>query len=118
MELINQEGNLPHNALLVTMDATALFTNTPQKKLAETATESLIEDTQSEIPSLFLVRLLEIIQENNIFEFNGDIWKQKIGAAMGQRHVPSSENIFMARRIDNKIEDLARQIIENNINPL
>ena len=37
---------------------------------------------------------------------------------MGQRHVPPSENIFMARRIDNKIEDLARQIIENNINPL
>ena len=37
---------------------------------------------------------------------------------MGQRHVPPSENIFMARRIDNKIENLERQIIENNINPL
>ena len=32
IEAINKEGKLPENALLVTMDATALFTNTTQKR--------------------------------------------------------------------------------------
>ena len=55
------------------MDVKALFTNTPQHEGAETAEEALSEDTHNKVPSKFLVRLLEIIQENNIFEFNGEL---------------------------------------------
>ena len=37
---------------------------------------------------------------------------------MGQRHVPHNANIFLARRIDNKIKQIAKAISENGIYPI
>ena len=73
IELINEGENLPENAMLVTMDVKALFTNTPQDEGAQCVGEALSEEPHGKIPPQFLVRLLEIIQEFNIFEFNGHL---------------------------------------------
>ena len=73
--------------MLVSMDDIGLFTNTPQDKSAQSVGETLSEESHGETPPPFLVRPLEIIQEYNIFEFNGQLWPQEIGSAMGQHHV-------------------------------
>ena len=39
--------------------------------------------------------VLEIVLKCNIFEFNGDIYKQIQGTAMGTKMAPSYANIFM-----------------------
>ena len=84
------------------------FTNIPQDEGAQAVEESLNERDVKSVPTEFIVRILELIQENNIFEFNSELYSQKIGGAMGQGHVPSEANIFLARRIDKIIELIAR----------
>ena len=41
------------------------------------------------------------------------LWKQLIGVAMGIHPAPSFANIYLARRIDKKLEDLGRNYGEN-----
>ena len=88
IDVINKGERLPENAMLVTMDVTALFTNTPQDQGAQAVEEALTEEAHGRVTPQFLVRLLNLIQEYNIFEFNGKLYQQKIGSAMGQHHVP------------------------------
>ena len=85
---------------------------------AQATEEALKEEPHEKVPPYFLVRLLEIIQEFNIFEFNGELWKQLIGSAIGQRHVPPYEDIYMSRKNDNIIEELAKHFIEGTENSL
>ena len=89
--------------MLVSIDVSALYTNIPQDEGIEAIREVLIERENLEVPTDFLIRLLEIILKYNIFEFNSDLYLQIIGNAMVTRPAVSYANIFMARRIDNKI---------------
>ena len=73
----------------------------------EAVKEALEERINPEVPSDFLIKLLELILKYNIFEFNSDLYLQLIGTAMGTKPAPSYANIFMARRIDNMIKELA-----------
>ena len=100
------------------MDVTGLFTNTPQEEGAQCTEDAMNNDAHVKTSPMFLVRLLEIIQEYNIFEFNGELYQQKIGSGMDQKHVPPYSNIFMAKKLDTKIEELAKKYIQKGINPL
>ena len=62
------------------------------------------------VPTGFIIRLLELLLNNNIFEFNSELFLQLIGTAMGTRPAPSYANIFMAKKIDPVIKDLANRI--------
>ena len=46
----------------------------------------------------------------NIFEFNGQLYKQLIGAAMGSAPIPAYANIFMARKLDKVIIEIIEQM--------
>ena len=59
-----------------------------------------------------LLKLMDIILNHNIFEFHDALWKQKIGAAMGSRPVPSYVDIFMAA-FDKKIKQLNEKYNED-----
>ena len=104
--------------MLVTVDIIGLFTNIPQDEAAQTAEEALDERENKKVPTAFIVRLLDLIQKNNIFQFNSELYSQKIGGAMGQRHVPHKANIFLARGIDNEIKQIAKAISENGTYPI
>jgi hypothetical protein len=118
LETINEKGLLPQEALLATFDVIGLFTNIPHIDGTETVHEALEERSQKEVPTEFLIRLLELILENNIFEFDDTLWKQLIGAAMGSRPIPPYANIFMARKVDIKIKEIAANFTFQEINPL
>ena len=68
---------------------------------------SLEEREVKNIPTNFLVKLMDLIQTCNIFEFHyGQLWKQLVGVAMGIHPAPSFANIYLARRIDKAIRQL------------
>ena len=69
IEELNSKG-LPENTLIVTMDVSGLFTNIPKEEGLESSRVSLEERENKDIPTEYIVRLLEVILENNIFEFN------------------------------------------------
>ena len=103
--------------MLVSIDVSALYTNIPQDEGIAAVREALLEKENTDIPADFIIRLLEIILKFNIFEFNNELFLQLIGTAMGTRPAVSYANIFMARRIDEKIATLATQL-EGGKNPL
>ena len=52
---------------------------------------------------------MEIILNENIFEFHNLYWKQKIGAAMGSSPIPHYANIFMAK--------IGKEIMKRKVRP-
>ena len=101
MEII-EDGDM-----LVSIDVSGLYTNIPQWEGVEAAKEALDERYDKKVPTEFIIKLLELVLKNNIFEFNSELFIQMIGTAMGTRPALSYANIFMARKIDSKIVALA-----------
>ena len=110
IEDINDKIELPAGTILVTIDVSALYTNIPQDEGLEAVREALEDRVKPECPTNFLIRMLDLVLKYNIFEFNGELFLQLIGTAMGTRPAPSYANIFMARKVDQQILDLARTI--------
>ena len=96
------------NAFPVTIDVTALYTNIPtfgQDGGIEAFKEALNKrsaDLKGKIPTDYLIELLGLVLEGNIFEFNGYLWQQKIGTAMGTKVAPTYACLFMGS-LENKI---------------
>ena len=85
---INQEEELPANALLEVIDVIGLYPNIPQDEGVQCVEEALSERMNSPIPGNFIARLLEIILQNSIFEFNKELYQQKVGTSMGTKPAP------------------------------
>ena len=100
---VNEIEDLEGNLILVTMDVAALYTNIPNDEGMEAVREAFEEKQDTTFHREFVLRLLEILLHNNYFEFNGELFKQTIGAAMGSQPIPNYANIFMSRKIDRKI---------------
>ena len=107
IEEINQSEDL-ENALLVMLNVVGLFTNIPEEDGIDSV-RNIVEDNKiTEMNTKFLLRLLQLILENNIVEFDTEYCKQEIGAPMGQRQVPPYANIFMSQNIDPQIIERAK----------
>ena len=86
-------GNLPANSLLVTLDASSLYTNIPHKEGINVCKHFLRTSSHKTIPtSTLCVRM--ILTMNN-FSFNDDHYLQIHGTAMGTKMVPSYANLFL-----------------------
>ena len=103
----NQNVKLPSNAILVVQDVSALFTNITHIDAQNASREALNKRENQEVPTEFIVCLLKLVLENNLFEFNDQFYQQRIGASMGSRPAPPMANIFMARNLDQQILDIA-----------
>ena len=111
---INSGPKLPPNSLLVTTDITGAYTNIPHDDGSKCLEEALEERDDKTIPTNFLIKLMDLIQKYNIFEFHdGMLWKQLIGVAMGIHPAPSFANVYLARRIDKYITELGFKYGEN-----
>ena len=88
--------NLPDNAILATIDVTGLYTHIPWDEGMQATREALDRRADKTVPTDFIVKLLELLTKWNIFEFNGELYQQLEGTAMGQTHAPDYADIFMA----------------------
>ena len=118
IEEINKTGNISEKSMLLTMDVIGLFTNIPKEDGINAVTEALEEKEVKEINTQFLVRLLRLILENNIMEFNSELYKQEIGAPMGSKPVPPYANTFVARKIDHNILKIAEKYSKDGKLPM
>ena len=110
---INKGPRLPPKTIAFTMDATDLYTNIIHKEGLTCLENALNTRKNPKIPTYFLIQLMEIVLTENIFQFQDQLWRQEIGAAMGSRPVPHYANTFMAP-IDNEIINISKQFNENN----
>jgi hypothetical protein len=118
IEQVNSEDRLPENTILATFDVKALYTNIPQGDGMKATRESLNERKNPKVPTEYIIRMLELILKNNIFLFSDQFYKQQIGTAMGTKPAPHYADIFMARRIDGQIIDIAIKYSEKQENPI
>ena len=94
-----EKTRVPENAILVSMDVTSLYTNIPQEEgidIVCNAYESYYLG-ESPIPTQYLKRALELILQENSFQFTGKNYLQTHGTAMGTKMAVSFANIFMGK---------------------
>ena len=115
---LNKGPKLNKNTVLVTFDVEGLFTNILHKDGLQCLRDQLDIRTSPKVPTDFLVNLMEIILQQNIFSFHDALWKEEVGAAMGSKPVPSYANIFMANIIDKAIITLASKYNKKGVEAL
>ena len=90
-------GSLTEDTLLVTMDVTSLYTSIPNQQGIEAVLEHISTDPAAPIPCRYMEKLMNLILRRNHFEFNGNLYLQRGGTAMGTRFAPSFANLFMGQ---------------------
>ena len=111
VEEYNKKG-LPANAMIVTLDVSGLFTNIPIKDGLASVEECLNERQNKDIPTGYLLTMIEIILQNIIFEFHKEKYTQNIGTGMGQPPAPPYADCFMAKKVDAKLKSIANKYSE------
>ena len=94
-----ERTRVPNNAILVSMDVTSLYTNIPQEEGIETvcnAYDSLYEG-ESPIQTQYLKGALELILQENSFQFTEKNYVVPHGTAMGTKMAVAFANIFMGK---------------------
>ena len=79
--------------LLVTMDVKSMYTTIPQ----EEGIDALLSKSDIiGLPKHILRELMNLVFKNNIFSFNGTMYKQISGVAMGTPLAPTLAILFMS----------------------
>ena len=94
---INERENLPSDAKPYSIDIKSFYTNIPLDEGINAFKETLDEVKDKAIPTDYLIKLLKLVMECNIFKFNEEFWVQLIGTSMGTRVAPTYANIFMGK---------------------
>ena len=114
IEKVNQGPKLPENTILSTCDIDGAYQNIPHDDGLNCLHEVLEERLDKTVPTNFIVKLMELVQSHNIFEFHdGMLWRQIMGVAMGIHPAPSFAHIYLARRLDRLIMELGVKYGEN-----
>ena len=94
-----KEQNLTDH-VMVSFDVCSLFTNIPLSKTIDVCLDRLYRGPDPSIkptlPEDVLKRLIELCVKDNTFVFNGKVYVQKDGVAMGSSLGPLLANIWMA----------------------
>eukprot|EP00745_Piridium_sociabile_P022976 TRINITY_DN35811_c0_g1_i2.p1 TRINITY_DN35811_c0_g1~~TRINITY_DN35811_c0_g1_i2.p1 ORF type:complete len:584 (-),score=113.49 TRINITY_DN35811_c0_g1_i2:126-1877(-) len=99
-------GPFPSQTLLVSIDVVGLYTNIPHEDMMNAVKYFLITKLPPNVPPT--ERVLEIIHHvltNNVFTFEGKLYEQIHGTAMGTPMAPSVANIFMGWLESNILEN-------------
>ena len=81
--------------MLVTVDVSSLYTNIKHEDGIEALKSWLIENGTNQEKSEFIGTLAKLVLTSNYFTFNGKMYLQKQGTAMGTRMAPNYAIIFM-----------------------
>ena len=104
-EQLNENESLPANCKPIALDLKSMYSNIPTEEGIEAFRQELDKRVDKTIPTNFLIKLLRLVLESNVFEFNREFFIQLLGTAMGTRAAPTYANIFMNR--------LEKRMLEN-----
>lgn len=87
---------IPKDAALVTLDVQSLYPSIPNNEGLAAVRNFMNKFPDPKRPDTIILNLLEICLTKNSFEFDGKIYIQKSGAAMGHSYCVHYSNMFMA----------------------
>ena len=99
--------------LLVSYDVSALFTNVPLKETINIIVDKAFTDDwfnrtyNLNLQRQDLMKLLEVSTSNQLFQFNGQLYEQTDGVAMGSPLGPLTANVFMCHLEEQLTTNLA-----------
>jgi len=93
-----EKTKVPHNAIMVSLDVTSLYTNIPQEEGMETVCKAYETFYPGEIPIPTNAprKMLRLILQENSFQFCGRGYLQTHGTVMGTKMAVAFANIFMS----------------------
>ena len=123
---LKKETKLNEEDILVSFDVSSLFTNFPLDEtitiLAKKAfTENWFNETYDlNIKESDLVTLLQLATKDQLFQFEGNLYQQIDGVAMGSPLGPLMANAFLCSleeklERDNKLPNLYRRYVDDTI---
>ena len=95
IEEINKDGPQPAETIPVTMDISGMYTNIPWDQGMLAFEEAMNKRENQDVPTNFLISLLTLLLSCNLFTFNGNLFLQPFGVAMGTRVASTFACIFM-----------------------
>eukprot|EP00079_Xenopus_tropicalis_P014684 XP_004911451.1 PREDICTED: uncharacterized protein LOC101735191 [Xenopus tropicalis] len=93
---LKELGDISDSHILVTMDVTSLYTVIPHDQGISSVRRALATSEGKNVPTEFLLHLLELTLTRNFFRFEKDFFLQLSGTAMGSALAPSYANLYMA----------------------
>ena len=94
---LSKLDKIPEGALLCTVDVVGLYPSIPHGEGLEAIKQALDRRENPEVATDTLVGLASLVLDNNYFEFNDKIYRQKLGTAIGTKFAPAYANLFMTR---------------------
>ena len=96
-DFITEQQNIPNNFKLISFDVTSLFTNVPLDFIIDAILKRIYDknEVNTNIPKQKMRDLLFLCTKNVHFSYNGDIYIQVDGVAMGSPLGPVLAGIFM-----------------------
>ena len=82
---VPQIGAVTDQTILFTMDVVTLYPSIPQKEGIQACKEGLNLRSSQNIPTEAVIQTIQLVLENNIFDFNNRHYKQTDGTAIGSR---------------------------------
>ena len=121
-----QNLEVDENDILVSYDVTSLFTNVPLKETIEMIAEKAFvnnwfnEAHKLNITQPDLIQLLEVATKNQLFQFDGKLYEQTDGVAIGSPLGPLMANAFLCSieeklEHDNKLPEFYRRYVDDTL---
>ena len=104
-ENINENETLPESSKPISIDIKSMYTNIPVEEGLAAFKITLDKRRDQSIPTHFILKLLKLIMEKNIFTFNEEYWLQLLGTCMGTRVAPTYANLFMGVLEENILDN-------------
>ena len=101
------KGQAANQLYISTIDVSSLYTNIPHDEGRNAAVKALQNNPNPialKPEPQIIGELIDIVLQNNVFEFNESFYLQKQGTAMGTKMAPSYANLLMG--------DLELQLLE------
>ena len=93
LQRLEDLGHIPSTAILCTMDVVGLYPHIPHSEGLE-ALRLAVNKAQGDMPVDDLVSLAKLVLENKFFEFDENVFRQKLGTAIGTEFAPGFANIL------------------------
>ena len=97
IQLLNEVGKVPKDAIIFTMDVTALYSNVPNHEGTLAVANKLRNDPSKRVLTKWILELMTLVLHKTNIGFNGEHYIQTSGISMGCDFSPSMANIFMDR---------------------
>ena len=94
LQRLEDLGHIPSTAILCTMDVVGLYSHIPHSEGLE-ALRLAMNKAEEDMAVDDLVSLAKLVLENNFFEFDENMFRQKLGTAIGTKFAPGFANLFM-----------------------